>query len=245
MQAFDMRGLNPAPVTPFTRDGAVDYAAIQRLGSWLASVDGVKSLTVLGHAGEGTFLERDEQFKVIEAFRKAVDDKLPIIAGITLERLITEQFPLARDRMVDLTLQILAALSEAHGLGILHRDLKPENILVQQLRTHGELAVVLDFGIAKLMEEPDAAKPANPKLTTALRSWSREIRSAPCVIPMFEDCSRTSRHDNDGNLCTSWMVRPYGVVHEPLPVDSVSVSFTPPSCVTAAHTNGLKVDPGS
>lgn len=85
MQAFDMRGLNPAPVTPFTRDGAVDYPAIQRLGSWLASVDGVKSLTVLGHAGEGTFLERDEQLKVIEAFRKAVDDKLPIIAGITLE----------------------------------------------------------------------------------------------------------------------------------------------------------------
>jgi 4-hydroxy-tetrahydrodipicolinate synthase len=85
MQALDLRGLNPAPVTPFTRDGAVDYAAIQRLGSWLASVDGVKSLTVLGHAGEGTFLERDEQGKVIEAFRKAVDDKLPIIAGITLE----------------------------------------------------------------------------------------------------------------------------------------------------------------
>ena len=85
MKALDLRGLNPAPVTPFTRDGAVDYAAIQRLGSWLASVDGVKSLTVLGHAGEGTFLERDEQCKVIEAFRKAVDDKLPIIAGITLE----------------------------------------------------------------------------------------------------------------------------------------------------------------
>jgi 4-hydroxy-tetrahydrodipicolinate synthase len=85
MKSLDLRGLNPAPVTPFTRDGAVDYAAIQRLGSWLASVDGVKSLTVLGHAGEGTFLERDEQCKVIEAFRKAVDDKLPIIAGITLE----------------------------------------------------------------------------------------------------------------------------------------------------------------
>ncbi|MBC8067273.1 MAG: protein kinase [Deltaproteobacteria bacterium] len=85
------------------------------------------------------------------------------IAGVTLERLISEQFPLSRDRMVDLTLQILAALSEAHGLGILHRDLKPENILVQQLRTHGELAVVLDFGIAKLMD----AKTDEPGLTTA------------------------------------------------------------------------------
>lgn len=82
---FDMRGLNPAPVTPFTRDGAVDYPAIGRLGRWLASVPGVKSLTVLGHAGEGTFLERDEQLKVIEAFREAVGERLPIVAGITLE----------------------------------------------------------------------------------------------------------------------------------------------------------------
>lgn len=85
MKEIDLRGLNPAPVTPFTRDGAVDYAAIQRLGAWLGSIDGVKSLTVLGHAGEGTFLERDEQLKVIEAFRKSVEDRIPIVAGITLE----------------------------------------------------------------------------------------------------------------------------------------------------------------
>jgi 4-hydroxy-tetrahydrodipicolinate synthase len=85
MQALDLRGLVPAPVTPFTRDGAVDYAAIQRLGQWLGSIKGVKGLTVLGHAGEGTFLERDEQARVIEAFRESVGGRLPIIAGITLE----------------------------------------------------------------------------------------------------------------------------------------------------------------
>jgi 4-hydroxy-tetrahydrodipicolinate synthase len=82
---LDLRGLIPAPVTPFTRDGAVDYPAIQRLGSWLGSVPGVTGLTVLGHAGEGTFLERDEQSKVIEAFKESVGGRLPIIAGITLE----------------------------------------------------------------------------------------------------------------------------------------------------------------
>ena len=48
---IDLRGLTPAPVTPFTRDGRVDYDAIQRLGSWLGSIDGVKGLVVLGHAG--------------------------------------------------------------------------------------------------------------------------------------------------------------------------------------------------
>src|SRR5262249_22982895 len=59
--------------------------AIQRLGSWLGSIPGVRSLVVLGHAGEGTFLTPDEQTAVIESFVKSVDGKIPIIAGITLE----------------------------------------------------------------------------------------------------------------------------------------------------------------
>ncbi|KAM0273188.1 hypothetical protein ACHAQH_008423 [Verticillium albo-atrum] len=82
---FDVRGLTPAPVTPFTQDGAVDYEAIQRLGSWLGSIPGVKGLVVLGHAGEGTFLTQDEQLDVIRAFYKSVDGRVPIIAGITGE----------------------------------------------------------------------------------------------------------------------------------------------------------------
>jgi 4-hydroxy-tetrahydrodipicolinate synthase len=85
MTTLDLRGLNPAPVTPFTLDGAVDFDAIKRLGSWLASVEGVKSLTVLGHAGEGTFLTEAEQTAVITAFVEAVENKIPIIAGITGE----------------------------------------------------------------------------------------------------------------------------------------------------------------
>ena len=34
---LDLRGLNPAPVTPFTSDGDVDYAALADLGKCLAS----------------------------------------------------------------------------------------------------------------------------------------------------------------------------------------------------------------
>ncbi|KAF3930354.1 hypothetical protein ABW19_dt0210469 [Dactylella cylindrospora] len=82
---MDLCGLTPAPVTPFTKDGRVDHEAIHRLGSWLGSIDGVKGLVVLGHAGEGTFLTPEEQVSVIKAFVKSVDDKIPIIAGITGE----------------------------------------------------------------------------------------------------------------------------------------------------------------
>src|SRR5581483_6860322 len=46
---------------------------------------GVKGLVVLGHAGEGTFLTRDEQAAVIRSFVKSTDSRVPVIAGITLE----------------------------------------------------------------------------------------------------------------------------------------------------------------
>ena len=80
---LDLRGLNPAPVTPFTPEGEVDYAALAGLGKWLAGFDGVKSLVVLGHAGEGTFLTIDEQVEVVRTL--VAETQVPIIAGITGE----------------------------------------------------------------------------------------------------------------------------------------------------------------
>lgn len=85
MSIMDMRGLNPAPVTAFTRDGEVDHEANKRVAQWLASVDGVKSLVILGHAGEGTFLTSEEQLALIRTYVEAVDGRIPIIAGITGE----------------------------------------------------------------------------------------------------------------------------------------------------------------
>ncbi len=82
---LDLRGLNPAPVTAFTRDGAVDHDANARVADWLASIDGVKSLVILGHAGEGTFLTSEEQVALIRTYHEAVGGAVPIVAGITGE----------------------------------------------------------------------------------------------------------------------------------------------------------------
>ncbi|WP_199434238.1 dihydrodipicolinate synthase family protein [Qaidamihabitans albus] len=83
--SLDLRGLVPAPVTPFTPDGAVDHPALAGYGKWLAGFDGVKGLVCLGHAGEGTFLTQDEQVAVTRTLVEAVDGAVPIIAGITGE----------------------------------------------------------------------------------------------------------------------------------------------------------------
>ncbi len=85
MNPMDLRGLVPAPVTVFHPDGEVDYAANAELARWLVSVEGVRGLACLGHAGEGTFLTVEEQVTLIRTLVEAVGDRVPIIAGITGE----------------------------------------------------------------------------------------------------------------------------------------------------------------
>ena len=56
-------------------------------------------------------------------------------------------------RAVDIAHQVAEALVAAHELGIVHRDLKPDNIIVAPGKNGRDIAKVVDFGIAKAIEE--------------------------------------------------------------------------------------------
>ena len=75
------------------------------------------------------------------------------VEGEPLARILAREAPLSVDRALDLSRQIADGLGAAHELGIVHRDLKPDNILVSRNKAGKEVAKVVDFGIAKAIQE--------------------------------------------------------------------------------------------
>ncbi|MEL6382301.1 MAG: serine/threonine-protein kinase [Cyanobacteria bacterium J06626_18] len=83
------------------------------------------------------------------------------LQGSSLSTIINQR-PLPIPRFLGLGRQICLGLKSAHEgirvrgydkpIPIIHRDIKPSNILITQDATLGELAKILDFGIAKLMQ---------------------------------------------------------------------------------------------
>jgi hypothetical protein len=75
------------------------------------------------------------------------------VEGEPLSKILSREAPLAVGRATEIASQIADGLGAAHELGIVHRDLKPDNILIARTRGGREVAKVVDFGIAKAMQE--------------------------------------------------------------------------------------------
>jgi len=86
------------------------------------------------------------------------------VSGKDLHHILSREWPLPESRVIRIVSQVLSALSDAHGAGVIHRDLKPENIMVEQRRGEADFVKVLDFGIAKIT---DSSGEDGPALTRA------------------------------------------------------------------------------
>jgi serine/threonine-protein kinase len=60
------------------------------------------------------------------------------------------------DRILHVLRQMLSALADAHEAGVVHRDLKPENVIVRGTGTDRDFIKLLDFGIARLVNQTTA-----------------------------------------------------------------------------------------
>jgi len=77
--------------------------------------------------------------------------------GRSLRQVLNKDGRVELERAVALTAQVLDALGHAHARGVIHRDMKPENVLVEADASGAEVAKVLDFGLAKLLDDDGGA----------------------------------------------------------------------------------------
>jgi HD-like signal output (HDOD) protein len=75
------------------------------------------------------------------------------IDGQTLTELVRSQGPLREARTIHLLLQACNSIGEAHSHGLIHRDIKPDNMMISNRGGVFDTLKVLDFGLAKVVED--------------------------------------------------------------------------------------------
>ena len=80
MMRKEIKGMGVAIVTPFTKEGEVDYAALETLVQMHLDC-GTDFLCVLGTTGETPTLTNDEKREIRKRIIKQVDGRMPIMVG--------------------------------------------------------------------------------------------------------------------------------------------------------------------
>jgi serine/threonine protein kinase len=99
---------------------------------------------------------------IVEVFEYGVGDEghafivMEHLDGESLAARLKSHGQLPVPQAISIARQIAAVLSAAHKAGIVHRDLKPDNVFLvpDEEVSSGERVKLLDFGVAKLIDQP-------------------------------------------------------------------------------------------
>jgi len=103
---------------------------------------------------------------------------MPYLEGEDLSGVLKKEGQLPVERVMPLARQIAAGLAAAHEAGVVHRDLKPANIMIQD-----DLAIIMDFGIARTAGGPAPGPPAG---------GARPGAAAAAGPPLSDDMTRAA-----------------------------------------------------
>jgi WD40 repeat protein len=125
---------------------------------------------------------------------------MQLVRGRTLSEVLRQRGSVT-DRLSLLShfLSVCHVVAYAHSRGVLHRDIKPQNIMVGEF---GE-TVLLDWGLAKQRDEPDAfpaiwAQASGRALSTATLEGT--IMGTPGYMSPEQACGRLSEVDDRSDI---------------------------------------------
>ncbi|HEX3478995.1 MAG TPA: protein kinase [Kofleriaceae bacterium] len=119
---------------------------------------------------------------------------MELVHGTPLNRWLRERGPLALDQLVPFFECVAEVVQTAHDRGIVHRDLKPSNVMVIE-RAGKLLPKLLDFGVAKLLDEASLPRPPRlPAGTQPLSVADQRLDTAE-AITLTASTTPPQRHD--------------------------------------------------
>ncbi len=125
--------------------------------------------------------------------------------GLTLDELVAGDGPQPPARVVHVLRQVLGALAEAHGIGLVHRDVKPGNVILCERGGLPDVAKVVDFGLVKDLEDEgglshEAALVGTPHYLApeAIRSPGADARSDLYAVGAVAYFLLTGQHVFEG-----------------------------------------------
>ncbi len=106
-----------------------------------------------------------------------------LVDGVTLRSELQSHGSLAPAHALDLLGWVGDAIGEAHERGVVHRDLKPENLMLTPQAVDGCPIRVLDFGLARALDNSETALTRRGALIGTARYLSPEGVRAENVTP--------------------------------------------------------------
>lgn len=146
------------------------------------------------------------------------------IEGIELSDHITKiTGPIIKDNLITIFVQLLEAFKYAHKLNIVHRDIKPSNIIIDSNNN----IKVLDFGIAKILEDTKSLTKTGTQLGTVYYMSPEQVKGdknidqrsdiySLGVTLFYLACGRNPYNENE----TEYHIL-NKIVNDPLPKASV------------------------
>lgn len=93
---------------------------------------------------------------------------MEFVEGRTLGQRLREQGKLSLEDALNIARQLLSGLSAAHEAGILHRDFKSDNVMLRQDAEGKPTAVILDFGLARSVDDRARQSQSNQQVVGTL-----------------------------------------------------------------------------
>ena len=135
-------------------DGTLSrWVAIKRIHSSLSQGQSTLAAAAISEATHLASLQHPNIITVHDIINSS-DETLVVMEYMPGQNVDELAEPMSAPFFIEFASQCLRGLIAAHSLGIVHRDVKPSNIMLAGQHIGGFQVKLLDFGLAKVIEEP-------------------------------------------------------------------------------------------